>query len=47
MAFTRNEDFGESRILRMEAKLERMVRDGAEFSTGEEGEHDDGKAESD
>ncbi|KAH7693063.1 hypothetical protein AAVH_39907 [Aphelenchoides avenae] len=41
--FTRNEDFGEGRILCMEAKVERLVRDGEEWSASEE--EDDEKEE--
>ncbi|KAH7699326.1 hypothetical protein AAVH_33568, partial [Aphelenchoides avenae] len=34
--FTRNEEFGEGRILCIQAKVERMTRVGAELSTSEE-----------
>ncbi|KAH7713665.1 hypothetical protein AAVH_18981, partial [Aphelenchoides avenae] len=45
--FTRNEDFGAGRILCMEAKVERMVRNGGEFSTSEEEDDEEEEAESD
>ncbi|KAH7719204.1 hypothetical protein AAVH_13362 [Aphelenchoides avenae] len=45
--FTRNEDFGGGRKLCMEAKVERMIRVGAELSTSEEEGNEEEEEESD